>query len=471
MKDSWIDKSEFDDLIAAFCAEAPPKRPQPTVVPRKLEPPRRVEAPLEDLFDDFQPASPGLAPHPSFHQHHQHYSGPAAFATTQPVEVRGARQTTAEGAGSAFGGLIDPAFAGQGAGVRIIDRRELTSRASGPGGGNFDSPFSLDEDDELEEGDEIVQLASEAEKALRALREARMRVDRGGLLGSGRAEMDATRERREREERLENRRDLESRLDELERVVTGKVKLNLPPREAEGGAGAEPRDDLAEGSVGGGEDATPVSRTKEVEPVPLPEENVEEEPALDGALEPPVAESEATAEPLPDPPTSGDDAADESSGEAAEVDPLPGVQIEEPAAGAAEMCNRLPAEASINPHLSQRKRLEHLFLLLGEFLGMREMMVVDSRGFPLFESGDGRIVSRSEIRIIQKLAEIYRSNKRLHEASLVKIEPDRWLCLVPSEDRGNGRFLLKGFLDTPLDLPEVYGVIDLFHDALSPGRV
>ena len=133
------------------------------------------------------------------------------------------------------------------------------------------------------------------------------------------------------------------------------------------------------------------------------------------------------------------------------------------------LTDRIPAEAVIDPDLSLFQRIRTLANILKTHVEMTEMIVIDQQGFSLFETGEKGVVGKSACKYVAAMKKVYQSNERDHEASQLKIGEDRWLCLIPSANEdGRGEFLLKALLKNPLDLPEVYSVVDLFHEVLHP---
>lgn len=379
MSDDWIDKNELQNLVSGFTRTGAGTGSQRT----------------EDIFDDIPHQSfqeqPALPQQPQNHSPLQVLVNPPSSAPPQGLSPR------TRGIESPF-------------------ELEPSSMAPVPSQQIY-SPFSLDEDDDSYEDIEerIEKLTSEAERALAALQEAKLKAHSNGLLPP----TDLTTTDNELIHPPESGREIfaEDEGDDLDHEDKG--------IESEESKGAEVASDQAN------ESDAPVKN---------------EEPA----------EDEVGTETGPDTSSVVDEM--EAAEETSEVEEKP------------SPLDRIPLEVEIDRHLPLKGRLGQLCKILSQHVEMREILVVDRNGFALFESEDSKTVERCVASYLQSIRGIYQTDEEERElsASQLRVGEDEWLCLIPTDGQIKGMFLLKGIVPHPLDRPELYLVIELLNEVLRP---
>lgn len=169
MNDSWIDKDELDDLVSGF------SNGQRAATNQQLSGP-------EDLFDDIPTIHmPRSGPHyqPPIQQQPAHMQQPVQMQQPIPSPVH-AQQSTPQ-----------PNPMHQQLPHEPSPLQVLVNRSNEPVGEHppekVASPFSIDDDDELEDIESQIELlASETAKAMQTLQEVRAKADRNGLIAETR---------------------------------------------------------------------------------------------------------------------------------------------------------------------------------------------------------------------------------------------------------------------------------------------
>lgn len=378
MSDDWIDKNELQNLVSGFARTNPGHGSQGA----------------DDIFDDIPSQSyqeqPALPHQPQNHSPLQVLVNPPG----SPAPYQSPQN----------GGIVSPF--------------ELdSSSASPPQNQQIYSPFSLDDDDDSYEDIEerIEKLTSEAERALAALQEAKLKAHTNGLLRTTDQTSTAT--------------DLPQPPDSGQEAVTEDESDHSLHRN-------DPENEITENEVSheveeGSDKESASGEPAKVEDLAVEEVNSEEE----------LASSSDT---------------EEEEAEVADEKPSP--------------LDRIPLEVEIDPHLSLKGRLGQLCDILIQHVEMREILVVDRNGFALFETEDSQSVERSVASYLQSIRGIYQSNEEERElsASQLRVGDGEWLCLIPTDGQIKGMFLLKGIVPQPLDRPELYLVIELLNEVLRP---
>ena len=376
MSDDWIDKNELQNLISGFTRTSPASQG------------------AEDIFADIP--SQSFQEQPALPQQPQNHS-PLQVLVNPPVSPHPQAQSPHDR------GITSPF--------------ELDSSSASPASGQqVYSPFSLDEDEDSYEGIEerIEKLTSEAEKALAALREARLKAHSNGLLPPTEPtvhdNIDSPLPPESGQVASEEKQDAEDEDAETRTAESGESKAS---EDASGDASSGEAE---------GESVEPIQNGKLVEE--------------DASTPTETTESEETEE--------------------VEEKPSP--------------LDRIPLEVEIDPHLSLKGRLKQLCEILSRHVEMREILVVDRNGFALFETDDSRSVERSVASYLQSIRGIYQSGEAERElsASQLRVGDEEWLCLIPTDGQIKGMFLLKGIVPQPLDRPELYLVIELLNEVLRP---